>query len=104
MKNPNHTYFPSQQSLIQPHPLHPAPNLTKPINPHQNFIYSSQFPNLIHLTPLFIHKTITPIQSSNVDYNLPLNQIFPHLIKTLQKQFAEHFNLQNYHLMIVHPS
>ena len=29
--------------------------------------------------------------------------MFPDLIKTLEKEFGEDFNLQNYHLMMVHP-
>ena len=47
-------------------------------------MYSSEFGNVIHLKAVFIHKSISRIQSLNVDYNVAVKQMFPDLIKTLE--------------------
>ena len=39
------------------------------MNAKENFMYSSEFGNVIHLKAVFIHKSISRIQSLNVDYN-----------------------------------
>lgn len=103
IKNANDSYLRSEQSVVEGHPLHPGAKLRKGMNAGENFMYSSEFGNVIHLKAVFIHKSISRIQSLNVDYNDAVKQMFPDLIKTLEKEFGEDFNLQNYHLMMVHP-
>ena len=39
-------------------------------------MYSSEFGNVIHLKAVFIHKSISRIQSLNVDYNDAVKQMF----------------------------
>lgn len=79
----------SEQSVIEGHPLHPGAKLRKGMNAKENFMYSSEFGNVIHLKAVFIHKSISRIQSLNVDYNDAVKQMFPDLIKTLEKNLAK---------------
>ena len=89
IKNANDSYLRSEQSVIEGHPLHPGAKLRKGMNAEENFMYSSEFGNVIHLRAVFIHKSISRIQSSNVDYNVAVKQMFPDLIKTLEKNLAK---------------
>ena len=52
-------------------------------------MYSSEFGNVIHLRAVLIHKSISRIQSLNVDYNVAVKKMFPDLIKTLEKNLAK---------------
>ncbi|RIL71563.1 sialic acid synthase [Staphylococcus devriesei] len=97
------SYLRSEQAVIEGHPLHPGAKLRKGLSAQDNIHYSSEYGKEIKLKCVLTHHSVARMQSLHNNYNEDLEKQFPMLYKKIQDELAEDTNLDDYHLMIIHP-
>lgn len=103
ISNNKDSYLRSEQAVIEGHPLHPGAKLRKGLSAQDNIHYSSEYGEEIKLKCVLTHHSVARTQSLHNNYNEDLNKQFPELYKTIQDELSEDINLDDYHLMIIHP-
>lgn len=103
IKNHQDSYLRSEQAVIEGHPLHPGAKLRKGMNAFETFRFSSEFAQPIDLKIVLIHHSIAHVQAFNSIYNDMIKNLFPDIFSHLENEFEGQINLNDYHLMIIHP-
>ncbi|UDI77764.1 sialic acid synthase [Staphylococcus taiwanensis] len=97
------SYLRSEQAVIEGHPLHPGAKLRKGLNPKETIQYSSEYGNDIHLKCVLIHHSIANTQSLMANYNSEIQKHFPELYSEISQEISDIDNLEDYHVMVIHP-
>ncbi|OEH92578.1 IucA/IucC family protein, partial [Bacillus solimangrovi] len=100
----SHAYAFTEQSVIEGHPCHPGAKLKKGLSPSENYQYSAEFQNSIHLAFIAIHHSLVSVATLNNDWNKMLFSYEPSLKATFQETLIKHNKqTEDYFILPIHP-
>lgn len=103
IKDNQDSYLRSEQAVIEGHPIHPGAKLRKGMDAFENFKYSSEFAQPIQLKVVLLHHSLSCIQTLDANYNDSLRRTFPDMFKNLEQELSNKVDLNDYHIMVIHP-
>lgn len=103
IKDSQDSYLRSEQAVIEGHPIHPGAKLRKGMDAFENFKYSSEFAQPIQLKVVLLHHSLSRIQTLDANYNDSLRRTFPDMFKNLEQELSNKVDLNDYHIMVIHP-